>query len=51
MDTVTELVRMAANGDQEGLRNMLLSVSQRDWKPTEVINIGELRDIKGSAAS
>jgi len=51
MDTVNELVRMAAAGDQEGLRSMLLSVGQRDWQPTEVINLTELEGMKGSAAS
>jgi FlaA1/EpsC-like NDP-sugar epimerase len=39
LDTTNELVRMAAIGDQEGLRGMLLSVSARDWQPEEMVSI------------
>lgn len=33
MKTVNQLVRMAAEGDQEGLRSRLLAISSSDWSP------------------
>ncbi len=51
MDTVTELVNMATAGDQRGLRDMLLSITRSDWQPTEVVNLEELKDMRGTAAS
>lgn len=38
-DTVNELVKLAASGDRDNLHEMLMSVSQRDWHPNEVVNL------------
>ena len=50
-DTVHELVRMAAIGDQEGLREMLLAVSSRDWTPDEMVDLDNLEVSLGRQAA
>ncbi len=37
MNTVNALIRMAAEGDQDGLRERLLAVSSRDWQPEPLV--------------
>jgi FlaA1/EpsC-like NDP-sugar epimerase len=44
-DTVDKLVKLAAHGDRDNLRQMLLSVSQRDWHPNEAIDLTALEQL------
>lgn len=37
MNTVNALIRMAAEGDHDGLRERLLAVSSSEWKPEPVV--------------
>ena len=39
MDTMARLIRLAAAGDREALKALLMTVAQREWTPDELIDL------------
>jgi hypothetical protein len=39
MDTMATLIRLAAAGDRDSLKRILMTVAQREWTPDEFVDL------------